>query len=186
MDNKEEQQEAQKNPETEAEQHQEGGDETPENEGLTPEQIEDLRKRANASSQNYERAKKAEEELKKYKQSTQPKEETPKGEVLSSMDALLLAKASIELEDVDTVTRYAKFNNISVADALKDKTLKTIIAERVEERETARATQTRGARTAPKVSNDALIEQASSGRLPDSDDGIDKLTSARMENRKKK
>lgn len=34
---------------------------------LTPEEIADLKKRADVSSQNFERAKKAEEELKKYK-----------------------------------------------------------------------------------------------------------------------
>lgn len=178
MDNHEEELEPHKNEEPSDAEDTGTGDTTPKNEGLTPEEFNDLKKRADASSQNFERAKKAEEELKKIKQSQSPKED--KTETLSAKDALLLAKGNIELEDVDTVVDYAKFRKMNISEALQDSTLKSIIADRVEERQTAKATQTKG-RSAPKVSSEALIEQARRGNVPDSEDDIEKLTNARME-----
>lgn len=106
-----------------------------------------------------------------------PKREDTSGE-LSAKDALLLAAAKVEVEDVDEVVDFAKYRKISIADALKSPTLKAIIKDRQEERQTAQATQTRSPRVTPKSSGEELINKARQGQIDEND--IDRLTEARM------
>jgi hypothetical protein len=102
------------------------------------------------------------------------------------MDALLLAKADIALEDASEVVDFANYRKISIADALKNSTLKAILADRVEERKTATATNTRGGQGSKKVTGEKLLEQASKGILSEKDDDIAALVAAELESKRKK
>lgn len=129
---------------------------------------------------NYKiRAEKAENKSKQTKES--PKQ--TQGD-LSSKDLYALMEAKVPQEDIDEVTEYAKFAKISVADALKNNVVKTILKEKAEMRNVAEATNTGTARrTTGKMSEDALLDKASKGEMPESDDEIARLIAARR-NRK--
>lgn len=100
---------------------------------------------------------------------------------LSTMDIIALSKANIETEDMSEVLEYAKFKGISISEALKSPLIKATIAEKVEMRNTANATNTGGAkRSSGKVSDETLIANASKGNLPESDEDIDRLVKAKM------
>lgn len=105
---------------------------------------------------------------------------------LSPKDALLLAKAAVDLEDVDEVLEYAKFKKVSIQDALKSPMLTAMLSERKEERETAQATATGKQRTeTPAITEAAILSKAEKGELPKEEDasGMAKLVEAEM-NRK--
>ena len=156
----------------------EGGEDTPRNEEeFTPEQLADLKKKADVSSQNYERAKKAEAELKELK-SKAPKEKEVQ---LTTKDTIALVNAKIETDDFDSVIDWAKFKGISVSDALKDKTLQTVLREKSEERQTAQATSTKGGRSFSRETPENIIARASKGDIPEDDEGIAKLAEAHMQ-----
>ena len=160
---------------------QDGGEETPTNEGdeLTPEQREELEKKAKASSQNYERAKKAEEELKKLKESKDEEKPTSSDD-LTNKDVIFLAKADIHEDDVDEVLEWAKFKKVSVSEAYKQ--MKTTLDVRAEERKTANATNTQQrTRGTSKTDGEDILQKAeSTGEVPTSAKDMDKLAEARM------
>ena len=146
-------------------------------ETLTPEQIADLKKKADASSKNYERLKKMEAELKETRDKLNSSSKTDAQ--LSSKDLLYLAKADIAPDDVDEVLTYANKMGVSIADA--HKFYKPILAERAEERRTANATQTRGNRGSAKVSGEDLLRKAeNTGEVPETADGMKAIIEARM------
>lgn len=134
-----------------------------------------------------EALKKENETLKAQKEHWRKKAETKveaptQTEGLSQKDVIYLAKADIHENDVDEVTKYAQKMGVSVKEA--HEFYKPILNERNEERKTAQATQTKGgSRGSSKTSGDDLINQASIGKLPESDEDINKLAEARM-NRK--
>lgn len=106
---------------------------------------------------------------------------------LSAKDAMLLAKANVDLEDVDEVVEYAKFKKVPIADALKSPVLIGIIAERKEERATAEATATgKNTRSTAAPSADAILAAASGGQVPDDDAGITALVNARIAGKSRK
>lgn len=176
MDNENEQSEAQKN---EEEAEATTSEETTSENELTPEQIAELKQKADVSSQNYERAKKAEARAKELEDKLKAK--APSQDQLSQKDVLALAKADIHEDDMDEVIEFAKFKKLPVSEALKNSTLKTILNEKTEERKTAAATQMRGgARGAQKTSSEDLLNQALAGKVPDDDAGIEALAEARM------
>lgn len=96
----------------------------------------------------------------------QPKED--KGDI-SAKDAILLMKANVDNEeDIDEVARFAKFQNITIGAALQSKTMKTILAERQEERKTAEATHTGPSKKGSSKLTDAqIIENAAQGKFPE-------------------
>src|SRR3990167_2625519 len=98
-----------------------------------------------------------------------PKPEPEKDKDLSTRDAIVLMKAGVDNdEDIDEVVRYAKFQNISINKALESKTMKTILAERQEERTTADVTNTKGGRRGQaQVSNETVLDNARKGQFPD-------------------
>lgn len=156
-------------------------DEQSNEEVLSPEEIADLKRKAEVSSQNYERAKKAEEELRRLKQNGEKKEVVKEEAVnLSPKDYLALTENRVSSEDFDEVVRVAKILNKPISEALKDKTLKSILAERQEERVTAQATQVRSPRSSQKDTVDAILEKARKGYIPTDDAEIEKLAQARM------
>lgn len=107
---------------------------------------------------------------------------------LTTRDTMALIKANVHDEDIEEIVEYAAFKKISIAEALNSNVIKTSIAEKAELRNTAAATNTGGGRPASAApSGDKLLEKASStGELPESDEGIDALVSARLKSKKKK
>src|SRR3990167_5307710 len=120
------------------------------------------------------RAEKAEKEAKKGGGGEPPKEP----QELTRKELLYLAKADIHEDDNDTVIEWAKFRNISVKDAHGE--LKGVLATKAEERRSAQATQTKGARGATAATAEDLLSQASKGQLPETDEGIEALAAAEM------
>lgn len=163
------------------------GEETPKNEEdeeevLTPEQVADLKKRAKASSQNFERAKKAEAELKLLRE--QPKDEKLSGS-LSTDDVLYLAKADVHEADTQMVVEYSKKMGVSIKEA--HGFLRPVLKERAEERATALASQTRTTRTASKVGDSELLSNYNQGKwVPKTDQDFERLAAAEMEAKVKK
>lgn len=104
----------------------------------------------------------------------------PKQENLKDTDLFALMTAKVEAEDIEEVKAYAAFKKISVAEALKDKTLQTVISDRSEERRTAAAAQTETRPGAVQETPEAILEKAGKGNLPESDNEIEKLAAARM------
>ena len=130
----------------------------------------------------YERTKKAEAELKELKVKLKPK--TPEA-TSSSPDALPIADIAvlsrINEDDIAEVVEYAKFKGISPREALKTNVIKTMLAEKEEERKTAQATATGNQkRGTAKTSDEGLLEKAMTrGELPDSDADIARLVKLR-------
>jgi hypothetical protein len=163
------------------------------------EESEDLEVLQEKNKRLYERAKKAEAEAKLLKAERLKAEEqakvkvelkaepkpSEKQEVLTPMDAILLSKANItEAEDIEEIVNYANFRKIPVKDALKDKTMQTILKDREEQRQTAEATNTGAARRgSSKPTPEQLLANVSIGKLPD--DPAD-LVSARFLLKKRK
>jgi hypothetical protein len=148
--------------------------ETPEEvETLSPEEIADLKKKAEASSKNFERLKKAEAELKEAREKL--KSSSTQTDALSTKEMLYLAKADIDAADVEEVLAYSRKMGVDITQA--HKFYKPILAERAEERKTAAATLTRGpARGASKVNGaDILAKMERTGELPDSDEAMTAL-----------
>lgn len=136
--------------------------------------------------QLYERLKKAEKELKDKKETKVVSKEKTTEPKLSTFDMLALQKANIETEeDLEEVTRWADYNKISVAEALKSNILKTVLTEKSEQRKSAMAVNTGTGRRAAggAVSDERLLSDAEKGILPDSTEDIQRLTMLRMKNR---
>lgn len=141
-----------------------------EEETLSPEEIADLKHKAEVSSQNYERAKKAEAEKKALEQKLKEVEKSTKseGDNLSQKDLIALVRANIHDDDIEAVNKFAKGNEISLAEALKNDDLKAILDRRAEIRksaENANTGQTRKA--APKLSDQDILNKASKGEIPE-------------------
>ena len=151
-----------------------------ETEEYTPEQIADFKKKAEVSSQNFERLKKAEADLKEAREKLKqaPTSEN-KEEALSTKDVLYLAKADVHEDDVNEVLEWAKFKNISVSDAHKQ--LTATLQVRAEQRKSAETANISNVRRGPTtVTGDKLLENAKAGKLPDNDDDIAKLMHAKL------
>ena len=149
-------------------------EETEQNDELSADAIAELKAKAEVSSQNFERAKKAEEELKALKLKAPSKENG-----LDNKDILYLAKADIHEDDMDEVLEYAKFKKLPVKEA--HKLLEDMLSVRSEQRKTAQASNTGASqRGASKVDGSTLIQNASKGRLPEDDAGIEALVAAEM------
>lgn len=117
-----------------------------------------------------------------------PNTSTEKGD-LSSKEVYALMNAKVSEEDIDEVVEYARFKKITVGDALKTSTVKTMLSEKAEMRNTANAANTSPARrsnTQPK--GEELLEAASKGKVPDeaSDADLERLAEARMNAKKNK
>lgn len=133
-------------------------------------------KKSKELADNYKvRAEKAERDLKNK----------PNGEGnsstsdLSSKDVIFLAKADIHEDDMDEVLDWAKFKKVPVSEAYKQ--LKTTLQVRSEERKSANTANTGNARRgSSQATSEALISQARSGKIPESDEDIQRLVKAKM------
>ena len=140
---------------------------------------EKLLKKDETNKQLFARLKKAEALAKEKPEVKEVKKESSD---LSMKDAFALAKANINEEDIDEVTDYAKMKGISIADAIRSSVVKTILAEKEEERNTANATATGNVRKGvSKPSGSALLEKARKGELPESDEDMSALIKAQFE-----
>ena len=97
---------------------------------------------------------------------------------LSTRDTIALIEAKVSTEDFDEVVDFANYRKISVAEAIKSPTLKAILSEKSEERQTAAATQTRSPRVSPKVTDEQIIDKARKGQFPETDEEIARLAAA--------
>lgn len=107
--------------------------------------------------------------------------QTSKQDGFSIKDVMALSKANVSEDDVEIVEKYAKFEGISITEALKTTAVKAILAEKSEQRNVAEATNVSNARRgATQVSDDALLSAAAAGKLPESDEDIKRLIKAKM------
>lgn len=158
-------------------------------EGLSAEEIADLTKRANASSKNFERAKKAEAELKALKPKVEEETSTKEDSNLSQKDVITLAKADIHNDDMDEVIEYAKSKSISISEAMQSNMIKSFLSTQNEERKSAEATSTGGGQKGQeKETPEATYAKAQEGKLPDENDdkGIERLVDGEWDAQSKK
>lgn len=95
-------------------------------------------------------------------------------------DSVAILNAKVHEDDIERVERYAKLEGVSIREALKDPELKAILSYRDENRNTAVATNTSNSRRgSTKVTGDVLVANASRGKLPESDDEINRLIAAK-------
>ena len=113
---------------------------------------------------------------------TVPSDKSPE---LSSLDTIAILRSDISEEDVPEVVRMAKLMGVTVSQALKDKAVMTILNVKKEERATASAASTQAVRRSSKVSDESLLDNAKSGKLPETDADIERLIKARMDARLK-
>ena len=93
---------------------------------------------------------------------------------LSQQDVIYLAKVDIHEDDLEEVLTYSKNNKVSVKEA--HAYLKPILDVKAETRKTAEATNVNGGkRGSSKLSDEALYENAKSGKLPESYEDIKRL-----------
>lgn len=157
-------------------------EEAPVPEADAPEEVEaDVRdaKIAELEDKNkklFARAKAAEEAKKAIPQATVSEAQ------YSPKDYLALMSAGVTAEDFEEVERVAKILGKPIAETLADKTMKSILSERQEERKTASVAHTRGgARGTSKVSGEDLLAKAErTGEVPDDTKGMNDLFMARM------
>lgn len=136
-----------------------------------------------------EKNRKAYEDQKKRAEIAESKVKQPKTEVrqahkeesgLSTIDTIAIVRANIDTEDIDEVTNFARYQKISVSDALKSSALKAILAEKKEKRTVAQASHSGTARRSTStISDDALLANASKGILPESDADFERLAELR-------
>ena len=99
---------------------------------------------------------------------------------LSSSDLLAVMKANVHEDDMERVERFARSEGQSIKDALKNPELTAILNLREESRTTASvANVTNSRRGSTKLSAEAMINNASKGKLPEDDDGIEALVAAK-------
>ena len=134
-------------------------------------------------AENYQaqkiRAEKAERELKTLADAKKGGNGNDGEMKLSPKDYLSLTEAKISSEDFDEVKDWATYRKVSISEALKDKTLQTVLREKSEQRATDAATATKARRPAVSDPQGAdLLQKALRGELLESDEGIDELVQA--------
>jgi hypothetical protein len=149
-------------------------------EALSHEEIVELKRKASERDELEKKNKQLYERVKKSEGTSKPKETRESS--LGMKDVLYLAKADIAPEDVDEVTTYAARMGVSIAEA--HNFYKPVLSVRAEERRTADATQTRGARGSAKQTGEDLLQKAERGNeTPATDEGIRALAEARQARR---
>ncbi len=141
----------------------------------TPEVLKEKLAKATEYGENQKiRAEKAE---RKAKETVKPE---PVAETISTKDILALSNAKVHEDDIDEVLDYAKYKKIPLAEALKSSVVKTLLSEKEEQRKVADATNVGATRRgSSKVSDEVLLDKASKGELPSSDEDMERLVRAR-------
>lgn len=130
---------------------------------------------------------KAEELANNYKIRAEKAEKKPKEVIYnapagtSTKDLVALMNAKVSEEDIGEVEEFARFKKISIAEALKSTTVQSILRDKAEQRKTAEATNTGSSRrSTSKVSDEFLVSNARSGKLPENEEDIQRLIRAKM------
>lgn len=160
-------------------------------EPLNPEETEETSKEPQPDKQELEklqelaknykiRAEKAEATLKEIHKEISPQD-------LSVKDLTALVKNNVSEDDYDDIFDYARLKKISVAEALKSPVVRAILSEKEEMRRTATATATGNKiQGVSAPSTEELLQKAqSTGEIPESDEDIEKLITARLTKNKK-
>lgn len=118
-----------------------------------------------------------------------PKTETvkPVKSEVTALDTLAFIDAQVtNSEDIAEVMKLAKGFGLSIADALKDKTVKHRLEVLKDERKTAEASNTRTARSGAKqVDSRQLLDNLSKGEVPTGGNEAEELYWARRGGRRK-
>jgi hypothetical protein len=110
-----------------------------------------------------------------------PKEAPATNNALSLKDTTAIINAKVHEDDIEEVVEFARFKKIPISEALKNPIMIATLDQRSEQRNTAIATNTgSGRRGSPKVSDETLLSNANSGKLPESDDEIARLMKAKQ------
>lgn len=118
------------------------------------------------------RAEKAEARAKQFKEAAKP--------ALSSSDLLAVTNANIHEDDIERVERFAKSEGLSIKEALKHVELKAILDVRGEYRRSENAVNIQNVRAGnAQVSDEKLVQDASQGKFPDDDYGVERLVAAK-------
>ncbi len=136
--------------------------------------------KAEELANNYKiRAEKAEKLAKTVKSGETPKPSPTAGDI-TTKDLYALMEAKVPEEDIDEVARYAKFQGISIVEALKSNVVKTILSDKNEQRVTASAANISSSkRSSGKTPDDVLLQKASKGELPENDADLERLIKLR-------
>ena len=141
----------------------------------------DWKAQAEKNRKAYEDQKKRAEIAEKKANSTTKHTNSDTPITLTVKDGFALAKANVNDEDIDDILEYANLKKISVTDALKTNVVKAMLAEKEEFRNSQNASTTATAkRASPKITDDAILENARKGKLNESEDEIRALFRARM------
>ena len=99
---------------------------------------------------------------------------------ISTTDLYSLVDKKVPQEDVPDIKEYAKMKGMTVTEALNTSFIKLMLRDKEEQRVTARATNVaNGRRSMAKLSDDALMNKATKGELPEDDDDLARLILAR-------
>lgn len=116
------------------------------------------------------------EEKKSEKKSTEKK-----GSDLSTDDLYSLMQSQVNRDDIPEVKTFASVKGITIAEALEDDLLKSILADKVERRNVANATNTGKTSTKSFAKTDSeLLADSKKGILPDSDEDLSRLVQLRQ------
>jgi len=155
---------------------------------ITPEEIAELKKKAELADNYKVRAEKAESKLKKPE--AKPVKEEPKESEtqLSSKDTIVLISSGVtHEEDIDEVAEYASWKGISIAEALKSPAIKATLDSNKENRLAQEATSTgKTPRGEAKVSNETILADAEKGKLPEKPEDIERLVDAHLASKQPK
>ena len=112
---------------------------------------------------------------------TKPTEtETPKNYSLQDIRAL----NNVHDDDVERVEKFAKSEDVSIAEALKNDDLKAVIRNRDEQRKIAEAANTGGGkRQTSKTTGKELLKKFDKGEFPDDDKEIEQLAEVHLKER---
>ncbi len=101
---------------------------------------------------------------------------------LTVADIIAISNAKIEEnEDIEKVTKWAKFNQISISEAIKSSEMKAYLSGKDELRKTAQATSTGTSRRgSASITDGQLLANAEKGIMPESDADYDRLAELRL------
>lgn len=139
-------------------------------------------RKADELANNYKiRAEKAE----KWAKQNKPTENVPRNDSnLSALDIIAVTKSNIDMDDFTSVQKYAQMEGISLSEALKSDELKAILAIKAEKRNVSQASHSGANRRSNfKLSDDALLANATKGSLPDSEADMERLHALTMSKR---
>lgn len=98
---------------------------------------------------------------------------------LSSRDLFALIEAKVPENDIDDVREYAQLKGISIREALASNVVKTILSDNAEQRQSASVANVGSTKRASgKLSDEALVERAKRGEMPESQEDLRRLIMA--------